>query len=226
MKNLILIPARKNSKRIKNKNILKIQKKPLIYWTINFAKKFKNCDLIISSDCKKVEKLCNKENVYYLKRPNKISSDNTSIYEVIFNTLNKIKKQYNYIILLQPTSPLRKISLVNKAIKILNKNKEFDSLLHLEFDKSFTGKLKKNVWEPDYKLNKRTQDINDKLVPTGNLYIYRSHLFKKDIKLPKKTFGLVTNNETWVDIDDKRDLAILDFYLKKPKNRRILVYNQ
>ena len=106
-------------------------------------KNLKNCDLIISSDCKKVEKLCNKENVYYLKRPNKISSDNTSIYEVIFNTLNKIKKQYNYIILLQPTSPLRKISLVNKAIKILNKNKEFDSLLHLEFDKSFTGKLKK-----------------------------------------------------------------------------------
>ena len=56
MKNLILIPARKNSKRIKNKNILKIQKKPLIYWTINFAKKLKNCDLIIgNSSCGVIE---------------------------------------------------------------------------------------------------------------------------------------------------------------------------
>ena len=70
---------------------------------------------------KKLKNYVIKKNVYYLKRPNKISSDNTSIYEVIFNILNKIKKQYNYIILLQPTSPLRKISLVNKAIKILNK---------------------------------------------------------------------------------------------------------
>ena len=37
---------------------------------------------------------------------------------------------------------------------------------------------------------------------------------------------MTSNNEAWVDIDSERDLSILDFYLKKPKNRRILVYNQ
>ena len=41
MKNLIIIPARKGSKRIKNKNILQVMNQPLIFWTINFAKKVK-----------------------------------------------------------------------------------------------------------------------------------------------------------------------------------------
>ena len=41
-KNLIIIPARKGSKRIKNKNLTKVFNKPLIFWTINYAKKFKN----------------------------------------------------------------------------------------------------------------------------------------------------------------------------------------
>ena len=51
-KNLIIIPARKGSKRIKNKNLVKILKKPLIFWTIKYAKKFnfKNYDLIVTSD--------------------------------------------------------------------------------------------------------------------------------------------------------------------------------
>ena len=67
MKNLILIPARKNSKRIKNKNMVKIKKKPLIYWTINYAKKFeKDFDIVVSSDCNKVKKICNYEKFFFL----------------------------------------------------------------------------------------------------------------------------------------------------------------
>lgn len=228
MKNLILIPARKNSKRIKNKNMVKIKKKPLIYWTINYAKKFeKDFDIVVSSDCNKIKKICNYEKIFFLKRPKRMSGDNASIHEVIFDTLKKINKQYKYIILLQPTSPLRKKDLIYKALKILNKKKNFDSLIHLAFDTSFTGSIRKNIWKPDYKLNKRSQDINDKLVPTGNLYVYRSHLYDKKIKSPKKIYGLITNNkENWVDIDYESDLAILDFYLKKSKNKRLLVFNR
>ena len=60
MKNLIIIPARKNSKRVKNKNLVKVLKKPLIFWTIKYAKKFnkKNYDVVVSSDCSKIKKIC------------------------------------------------------------------------------------------------------------------------------------------------------------------------
>ncbi len=225
MKNLIIIPARKNSKRIKNKNLVRVFNKPLIYWTINFAKKLskKSYDLVVTSDCDKIAKICDKEKVFFLKRPKKISNDHASMHRVIFHTFNKLKQNYKYIILLQPTSPLRKLNLINKSIKILDNKKNFDSLIHLAKDRSFTGSVINSYWKPDYNLNKRTQDINEKCLPTGNLYIYRSSIYKKKIKPPKRTYGLVTNNEKWVDIDNREDLEILNFYLKDPKIKKMLV---
>jgi len=224
-KNLVIIPARKGSKRIKNKNLIKVLNKPLIEWTINYAKKLNNkdYDLVVTSDCNKIKKICSKKDVFFLKRPKKISSDYTSMHEVIFHALNNFKQNYEYIILLQPTSPLRKLNLVYKSIKILNKNKKFDSLIHLANDLSFTGRVKNNQWLPDFSLNKRTQDIKGKYLPTGNLYIYRSYLYKNKLKLPKKTYGLISNGEKWVDIDYQKDLMALNFYLKKLKNRKILI---
>ncbi len=227
MRNIIIIPARKGSKRIENKNLLKVMNKPLIFWTINFAKKLKkkNFDLIVTSDCKNIKRICADNEVNFLKRPKNLSGDNISMHKVIFDTLNNLKQEYKYIILLQPTSPLRKLNIVENAIKILDKRKNFDSLIHLAHDTSFTGKLKRKLWKPDYDINKRSQDIKDKLVPTGNIFVYRSFLYKKKIVLPKKTYGLILTKDDWVDIDSSKDFALLNYFLTKPKNRRILVYN-
>tara|TARA_Y100000389_G_scaffold201926_1_gene245855 strand:+ start:799 stop:1482 length:684 start_codon:yes stop_codon:yes gene_type:complete len=221
-RNLIIIPARKGSKRIKNKNLIKILNKPLITWTINYAKKIKkkNYDIVVTSDCEKIKKICKKEKIFFLNRPKKISGDYTPIQEVIFHAVNNLNQDYKYIILLQTTSPLRNLDLVNKSIKILDNNKKFDSLTHLAKDSSFTGKVVNNRWIPDYDLKKRSQDIDKKLLPTGNLYIYRSQLFKDRIKTPKKTYGLISHNEIWVDIDYQKDLVILNYYLKQLKNKK------
>ena len=108
------------------------------------------------------------------------------MHKVIFDTLNNLKQEYKYIILLQPTSPLRKLNIVENAIKILDKRKNFDSLIHLAHDTSFTGKLKRKLWKPDYDINKRSQDIKDKLVPTGNIFVYRSFLYKKRLYYLRK----------------------------------------
>ena len=226
MKNLIIIPARKSSKRIKNKNLVNVLNKPLIYWTINYAKKLskKNYDLVVTSDCNKIDKICRKEKVSFLKRPKKISNDHSSMHEVIFHAINKLNHNYKYIILLQPTSPLRRFSLVKRSINILNNKKKFDSLIHLAKDRSFIGKVINNHWKPDYNLNIRTQDINKKYLPTGNIYVYRSFLYKNRIKLPKKTYGLITSDEKWIDIDNIEDLEILKYYLKDFKIKKKLIY--
>ena len=64
---LIIIPARKGSKRIKNKNLVKVLNKPLITWTIDYAKKVKKkyYDLVVTSDCQKIQKICKKEDVFF-----------------------------------------------------------------------------------------------------------------------------------------------------------------
>ena len=77
----------------------------------------------MTSDCDKIAKICDKEKVFFLKRPKKISNDHASMHRVIFHTFNKLKQNYKYIILLQPTSPLRKLNLINKSIKILDNKK-------------------------------------------------------------------------------------------------------
>lgn len=214
-KDLVIIPARKGSKRIKNKNLVKILKKPLIWWTIDYAKKIKtnNVDIIVSSDCNKIKKICIKEKIYFLKRPEKICSDNTKMNEVIFNVLQNLKEKYRYIILLQPTSPLRDKSLFESSLKILNIKKQFDSLIHVAKNKKFTGIIKNNMWKPSYKKNIRSQDIKYSYVSTGNIFVYRSKLFEKKIKSPKKTFAL-TSNHKWVDIDNPEDLLVFKSYLK------------
>ena len=225
MKNLIIIPARKNSKRVKNKNLVKVLNKPLIFWTIKYAKKFnkKNYDVVVSSDCNKIKKICITEKVTFLKRPKKISNDYASMHDVILHVKNNLSQNYKYIILLQPTSPLRKINLINESIKILNNKKNFDSLIHLIKDSSFTGTVKNKIWRPEFNYNKRSQDINKKYIVSGNLYVYRASLFSKKIKLPKKTYPLISSDEKWIDIDCKEDFEILNFYLKEKKTRKILL---
>jgi len=222
MKNLIIIPARKGSKRIKNKNLVKILNKPLIKWTIDYAKSFekRKFEIVVVSDCAKIKKICLSENIFFLERPKSISGDFTSMHEVIFYTYRKMNKKYKYIILLQPTSPLRSSKLIYKGINILNKQENFDSLIHLSNENSFTGKIINNVWKPDYNINTRTQDIKNKFVPTGNLFIYRSSLYIKKLRLPKKTYGLTSYDQKWVDIDDYEDILLLEYYLKNEYKKR------
>ena len=63
----------KKLKRVKNKNLIKVLNKPLIFWTINYAKKFnkKNYDIVVSSDCNKVKKICDKEKSKFFKKTKK-----------------------------------------------------------------------------------------------------------------------------------------------------------
>ena len=73
MKKFSNYPSPKKLKKNKNKNLLRVFNKPLIYWTINFAKKLskKSYDLVVTSDCDKIAKICDKEKVFFSKKTKK-----------------------------------------------------------------------------------------------------------------------------------------------------------
>ena len=126
MKVLVIIPARKGSKRLKRKNILKLNKKPLVQLTIEFAKKLKNTfDIIVSTDDPKIIKISRKLNVKApFLRPAKLSNDNASSFSVAMQLI--FRKKYtsiDAILLLQPTSPFRSRSVIDKIIKDFHKMK-------------------------------------------------------------------------------------------------------
>ena len=112
---LAIIPARKGSKGLKNKNIKKINNKPLYLHSLHFAEKCKFIDRIcITTDILKIINNINKykknKKIYLIKKQ-KLSNDTASANQVILDVLVKQDNaKFDYFILLEPTSPLRSIA--------------------------------------------------------------------------------------------------------------------
>ena len=136
MKFLAIIPARKGSKGIKNKNFKLFNGKPLIYWTLKSAKKSKYLDkILVSTDSKKIQNFCIKNNVLSpFIRPKKISHSKARAHDVILHTIKFLKNNYSYkpdaVVYLQPTSPLRESFDIDNCCKIFMKYKP-DSLVSI-----------------------------------------------------------------------------------------------
>lgn len=122
-----IIPARKGSKGIKNKNIMLYQKKPLLFHSIKTALKLKKINkVLVSTDSKKYKSLAEKFGAEVVLRPKKISQDNSVEKEFLVHAYNYLKNEKNYIVdlfvLLRPTCPDRDIKGMNKALDISIKN--------------------------------------------------------------------------------------------------------
>jgi CMP-N,N'-diacetyllegionaminic acid synthase len=129
-----IIPARENSTRLKNKNLKKIDGKPLIYYSIKASINSKYVKkTYLFTDSSKLIKYAKKFPVNAdLKRPKSISGKKISMHETINYFIKKKKlkfSKYKYLILLQPTSPQRNSKDIDRACKIILKNKKADSLV-------------------------------------------------------------------------------------------------
>ncbi len=218
---LIIIPARSGSKRVKNKNIRIVNGKPLIYWSIKYAKKYaKNEDIVVSTDSKIIGKIALTEKVKFVKRPKKISKDKSSVYLTMIHVLKNIKSKatYKYIALLQPTSPLRPKNVIYDGLKLLKKNTRFQNLVHLEKTNYHTGSIAKdNEWKSNYKNIIRGQEIANQFRPSGCLFLYSIKNFENyDKFIKRKTYGFFDKNKSQtVNIDTEDDFIKLKFLIKK-----------
>ncbi len=131
---LIIIPARSGSSKLKNKNIRKIKKLPLLYYTCNFAKKLKNKNNVIvgCTDSKKILKLFKQYEIQApFLRPKKISKKFSLDIEYVNYTLNFYANMgifFHYGCILRPTSPIRFFEDFKKAEKKFLNNKSATSL--------------------------------------------------------------------------------------------------
>ena len=125
---ICIIPARRNSKGLKNKNIKKLNGIPLIAHTINVAKKSKQIKKIyLSTDDERIIRLFKNDrlvNIPYV-RPKNLSGDHTDSVDVYLHMINFIEKdfKFNEFCVLLPTCPIRDVSQIDDAIKIFKKNK-------------------------------------------------------------------------------------------------------
>ena len=143
---LCIIPARSGSKTIKNKNIYKINGSELISYSIQFSKKLKFLNkTIFSSDSEKYLRIAKKYGIKNLhKRSSNLSKDNSLTFDLVKAILkeeSKMQNFYQFILLLQPTSPFRQKKIFEKAFKILKK-KNFDTVISIKRIKEHPMRMK------------------------------------------------------------------------------------
>ena len=233
MKNILaVIPARGNSKSIKNKNIKLLFGKPLIYYSINIAKQSKLINrVIVSSESKKIINIAKKYGAEApFIRPKKFSKDNSRDLGVFLHCLKWLKKNENYIpdliVHLRPTYPIRSVNVVNKAIKFALKNRNYDSIRsvcepfqnpykmwYLNNNNLLTpilGSFKRELYNfPRQKL-KKTYWQNTYL----DIIKYNTIKNKKSMT-GKKIIPFILSPNSIFDIDDKFSFKIVEEIFKK-----------
>ncbi len=224
---LALIPARGGSKGIKYKNLKKINKKSLIEHTSRFIDKCKFFDeTILSTESQKIIKETEKLKIKTFKRSKLTSKDHTSDYDVISEVLKNIKikqKKYDFVIYLQPTSPIRKVSQLTFALNKVIKKKYDSSWSISKVDKKFHPKkilkILKNNFLSIYQISGKKifarQQLENIYIRNGIFYIFKVSKFlkSKDIFL-SRNFPSITNYP-YVNIDNLNDLKKARILLKK-----------
>ena len=203
---LAIIPARAGSKRIKGKNIKSFNSTPLIVYSIMYAQRFIKSDIVISTDDKLIAPIAQQYNVPILWRDESLATDETPTSEVVKDVITKLQKDYDYIVVLQPTNPLRPKNLFENAWKMLQ-NKQCDSLLTVSLNHHKLGKLSDGIFKPySYTFGQRSQDLEPLYYENGLLYICSYELAKQGKLIGEEPFAMVVDHPfASVDIDTELD---------------------
>jgi len=213
---LAIIPARGGSKRLPRKNILDLNGKPLIAWSIEAGLNSQYIDkVVVSSEDKEILDISKEYGVKIIKRPNILASDTATTFDTIKDTIENIKR-YDYIVLLQPTSPLRTANHIDKAIELLEERNAdaIVSVCEMEHSPLWSNTLDDSLsmegFLRDEVLNKRSQDLETYYRLNGAIYICKTDrlLEEKSFFLKENIFAYVMDRLSSIDIDEEIDFTI------------------
>ena len=222
---ICIITARSGSKGLKNKNIRKLKGLPLIAHTIIAAKKSKMLTrVILSTDSKLYAKIGSKFGVEVpFIRPKRLATNTAHHPDVVNHALNFVEKKdrikFDYVVMLQPTSPFRKSKHIDEAIKKFL-NEKNDSLISIKKQDYppwwlFVLKRKKLGQFLKYKnknvFNLERQEFPDLFRPNGAIYVSKSDvLLKGNLINPKSCGYYIMEERDSVDIDSLIDLIVAE----------------
>ena len=222
MGSIAIIPARKGSKRLADKNITVLHGLPLILHSIRYAKANNRFidRIIVSTDDPRVKRVALDEGVEVVDRPVYLSGDNVSTVSVLKQVLETIEEKVDNIILLQPTNPLRPENLL---IETLEKFKvgNYDSLMTVTRNYKKFGKIENKRFVPfNYEMGQRSQDLDPLYYENGLVYITKASLIMDEKMLGENNFPFIVDHPfSEVDIDYKKDLEYAEFLLERGKKK-------
>lgn len=218
MKYIAVIPARGGSKRFPGKNIAPLKRKPLIAYSIEYAKESGVIEHVyVSTDSEEISAVSEQYGAVVMPRRAELAGDFVPTADVLKDMAQKLLDKgvdFDAFVLLQPTNPLRPKGLLNEAMQIMDSG-QYDSLCTVTRCDKKLGKIVKNQFVPwNYKFGQRSQDLEPLYYENGLLYIIR-----KDLLLQGRIFGdtmyplVVDHPYGEVDIDTKEDMAYAEYML-------------
>jgi CMP-N,N'-diacetyllegionaminic acid synthase len=212
-----IIPARGGSKGVPRKNIRELAGKPLIAWTIEEGNKSKYIDrLILSSDDEEIMEIARQWgcDVPFV-RPGELAKDDTPGIEPVLHALNTLTERYHFVVVLQPTSPLRCVNDIDHCLKLCVDTNSPSCVSITESDKSpyWMYTLEEKGFLRAFLKGKdkyfRRQDF-PKVV-----YVAETDWIKKNKKLvSSETIGYIMPKSRSFDIDTEIDFQICRIFLK------------
>lgn len=231
---LAIIPARGNSKGLKNKNILNLNGKPLISYSITEALKSKLISrVIVVTDSIKIAEISKKfgAEVPFI-RPQHLAKDNSMIIDTYIYTLEFLKNKnqvYKEFVSLLPTSPLRTSYDIDESIKLFKKKKAKTLISITNLDKpvewnlflSKKSRIKKYLENVSAILNR--QNYKPLFVPNGSIYIFNYSFLKKTREYyNNRTYGYFMPKSKSVDVDEDIDFKLAEILIKNNLKKIIL----
>lgn len=218
---LAVIPARGGSKGVPRKNLRVVSGKPLIWYTIEAAKHSRYLDeIVVSSEDDEILKVAASYGVSLLRRPAHLASDETPGTEPVLHAIESYQG-FDYVVLLQPTSPLRTAAHIDGAIEFcLNCmapscvsicEAETSPFSVFQLDEQHHLSRLMNV-----SVSGRRQDLPVLYTLNGVVYVAEIPWLKKERRfVAGQTVGYLMSREASLDIDAEFDFLFLEFLLGK-----------
>lgn len=230
MKVLGIIPARGGSKGILRKNITALSGRPLIFYTINEAKKVDALSrILVSTDDQEIADLAQAHGVEVpFLRSKKHSGDKSKTVDAVIECISRLDEEFDAICLLQPTAPLRSKEDIIQAIELF-KNSQADSLVSVtRLEEPHPYKLKKieNGLVQPFITGTSSELPRQSLPPVysinGAIYLTLTDtLLKKQSFFGDVTIPYIMPPERSVNIDSKLDLLLAEIILKENLRRAL-----
>ncbi len=220
---LAIIPARGGSKGVPRKNIRDLGGKPLIAWTIAAARSSAYLDrIIVSTDDAEIANVARQFNAEVpFMRPAELARDGSSGIDPVIHALETLAEKYDYMVLLQPTSPFRNAQDIDQAIELCVKKGAETCVSVTENSKSPYWAYKIDAQqriEPLFPVEEKIacrQQLPKTYAQNGAIFVAACNFVLKTATLQnRQTLAYIMPSERSIDIDSEYDLRLANLLLE------------
>jgi len=210
MKSVAVILARGGSKGIPQKNIISVNNKPLIEYTIKAAQASQVDEVWVSTDCANIKSIAIELGVEVLDRPSKFATDFSKSEDALLHFSSKV--EFDFLVFIQPTSPLVLSQDINLGLDMMyNQNQKYDSVFSA-YKEHWLPRWTANQTPVNWETKERPmrQEVDELYVENGAFYITtRKALLKSNLRYSGNIGIVEMPFSRSFQIDTQDDLSLI-----------------